>query len=137
MSNTLNLDAKRAARAAARGEPMRMVLAGETFDLVAEMPIEIGDLANDSKLTEAFKMMLAQPDDDWDRLLACRPSFNDILDVVEFFGNQLGESVKSAESSANIGVRSRPTSTGSTAAISPKPSTDVVEPEKPAWVPAS
>jgi hypothetical protein len=131
VSNTLNLDAKRAARAAARGEPMRMVLSGETFDLVPEMPIEIGELANDNRIGEAFKLMLAAPEEDWDRLKTCRPSFNDILDVVEFYGNQLGESVKSAESSANTGARSKPTSHDSTTAISQAVST-----ETPALTPA-
>lgn len=100
-----------------------MVLEGETFDLVAEMPIDIGDLALEGKMSDAFKAMLAKPDEDWDRLKACRPSMYDVLDVVEFFGAQLGESVKLAESSTNTGVRSKPTSHISTAATSPTPAT--------------
>lgn len=114
MSNTLNLDAKRAARAAARGEPMRMVLDGQTFDLVAEMPIEIGELAADNKIPEALRLMLANAEADWSRLLACKPSFNDVLDVVAFFGAALGESVQSAESSTSTGRPSKQTSSTTT-----------------------
>jgi hypothetical protein len=126
VSNTLNLDAKRAARAAKRGEPMRMVLEDETFDLVAEMPIDIGDMFLANKMTEAFKAMLAHPEEDWDRLMGCRPSMYDVLDVLEFFGAQMGESVRLAESSTNTGGPSKPTSPGSITEISPTPSTETV-----------
>jgi hypothetical protein len=110
----LDLNAKRAARAAKRGEAMQMILGTETFDLVEEMPLEIGELANDGRIGDAFKVMLRDPDGDWDRLKKCRPSFNDVLDVVEFFGTALGESVRSIENSGTTGPPSRPTSTATT-----------------------
>jgi len=113
----LDLNAKRAARAAERGEPIQMQLGSETFTLVDELPIEIGDLAANNQIGEALKLMLADISD-WDRLLACRPSFNDVLDVVEFYGTALGESVKSAGSSVSTGPPSKQTSSGSTAVTS-------------------
>lgn len=107
----LDLNAKRAERAKQRGEAMQMLLGDETFDLIDELPLEIGELANDNRIGEAFRVMLRNPDADWDRLKACRPSFNDVLDVVAFFGAQLGESVRSIEPSQTTGQLSTPTST--------------------------
>src|SRR6185312_10894577 len=123
----LDLNAKRAARAKARGDSMQMILGEETFDLVGELPLEIGELAENGKVYEAFSYMLADPDKDWDRLKACRPSFNDVMDVVEFFGAQMGESLKSAGSSTGTGPPSKPTSSASTASTSPSPATDAAE----------
>jgi hypothetical protein len=119
----LDLNAKRAARAAKRGESMQMVLGDETFDLVDELPLEIGELAEGNRIGEAFDLMLRHPDKDTPRLKSCKPSFNDVLDVVEFFGAQLGESLKSAESSITTGQQSSQTSSASTASISPAPAT--------------
>ena len=110
----LDLNAKRAARAAKRGDGMQMVLGEETFDLVDELPIEIGEMANDNRVGDALKLMLRYPDTDWERLKKCRPSFNDVLDVVEYFGTALGESVRSTEPSATTGTPSRPTSSTTT-----------------------
>lgn len=110
----LDLNAKRAARAAKRGDAMQMMLGTETFDLVEEMPLEIGELANEGRISDAFKLMLRDPDGDWDRLKKCRPSFNDVLDVVEFFGTALGESVRSIESSPTTGPQLKSTSTATT-----------------------
>lgn len=121
----LDLNAKRAARAAKRGDGIQMILGDETFDLVDELPIEIGELANENRIGDAFKLMLARPEADWDRLRSCRPSFNDVLDVVEFFGAALGESVRSIESSANTGPPSKPTSTATTDSTSLAPVTEL------------
>ena len=110
----LDLNAKRAARAAKRGDGMQMELGTETFDLVDELPIEIGDLASDNRIPDALKMMLRNPDADWDRLLGQRPSFNDVLDVVEFFGTALGESVRAQTSSTDTGQPSKPISSVTT-----------------------
>jgi len=110
----LDLNAKRAARAQQRGEGMQIMLGDETFDLVDELPIEIGEMANNGEMWSAFRVMLRDPDTDWERLRKCRPSFNDILDVVEYFGTSLGESVRSTETSATTGQPSKPTSTATT-----------------------
>ena len=109
----LDLNAKRAARAAKRGDGMQMMLGDETFDLLDELPIEIGELANENRIGDALKLML-RDQADWPRLKACRPSFNDVLDVIEYFGTALGESVRSIESSATTGLPSKPTSTAIT-----------------------
>src|SRR3982751_468535 len=93
---------------------MQMMLGTETFDLIQEMPLEIGELANEGRIGDAFKLMLRDPDGDWDRLKKCRPSFNDVLDVVEFFGTALGESVRSIESSETTGPRLKSISTATT-----------------------
>lgn len=110
----LDLNAKRAARAAKRGEPMQMIIGDETFDLVDELPLQIGELANDNRIGDAFRIMLRDPDADWERLAKCRPSFNDVLDVVEYYGTALGESVRSIEPSATTGQPLSATSTATT-----------------------
>lgn len=110
----LDLNAKRAARAAKRGEPMRMILGDETFDLVDELPLQIGELANENRIGDAFKIMLREPEADWERLMKCRPSFNDVLDVVEYFGTALGESARSIEPLETTGPPLSATSTAST-----------------------
>lgn len=109
----LDLNAKRAARAAQRGEGMRLILGEEEFDLVDELPIEIGELAADNRLGEAFRMMLRDPAD-WDRLKAQKPSFNDVLDVVAYFGEALGESVRSQSTSTTTTPLSKPTGSATT-----------------------
>jgi hypothetical protein len=123
----LDLNAKRAARAAKRGDAMQMVLGDETFDLVDELPLEIGELAEGNRIGEAFDLMLRHPEKDVTRLKACKPSFNDVLDVVEFYGAQLGESLKSAESSITTGQQSSQTSSASIASISPNAASDADE----------
>jgi hypothetical protein len=110
----LDLNAKRAARAAKRGDGMQMILGEETFDLVDELPLDIGEMATEGQLSDALRAMLRDPDGDWDRLKKCRPSFNDVLDVVEYFGSTLGESVRSIENSQTTGAPSKPISTATT-----------------------
>lgn len=118
----LDLNAKRAARAAQRGEAMTLVLGNEEFELIDELPIEIGELAAENRIPEALRMMLRHPED-WDRLKAQKPSFNDVLDVVSYYGEALGESVRSASSSTTTSPPSKPTGSDSTDATSPPTST--------------
>ena len=119
----LDLNAKRAARAAQRGDGMTMILGPEEFALVDELPIEIGELALNNRIPDALRLMLRNPDADWDRLLAQKPSFNDVLDVVAFFGEALGESVRSHSSSTATTAPSKPTSSVTTDATSVPTST--------------
>lgn len=114
----LDLNAKRAARTQQRGGAMQILIGEETFDLVDELPIEIGEMANNNQIWDAFRIMLRNPDEDWDRLRRCRPSFNDIMDVIEYFGTTLGESVRSTGNLATTGQPSKPTSTATTDATS-------------------
>jgi hypothetical protein len=120
----LDLNAKRAERAAKRGEPMTIEIANETFELVPELPLAAGEFANSSDIAGAMKMLLAHPDTDWPRFMALTPTMNDVLDIVEYFGAQLGESQASTRSSVTTGTPSRPTSPGSTDSTSPTPVTD-------------
>ena len=119
----LDLNAKRAARAAKRGDGLTMILGDQEFGLVDELPIEIGELATDNRIPDALRMMLRDPDGDWDRLMKQRPSFNDVLDVVAFYGEALGESVRSQESSTTTTAPSKPTGSATTDATSQTTST--------------
>jgi hypothetical protein len=121
----LDLNAKRAERAKQRGEPMQMVLGDQTFDLVDEMPIDLTDTGEDDNVDpwRVFRLMLANPDADMDRLKACKPSFNDAMDIIEFYGSTLGESLRSIGSSLSTGEQSRPTGTATTGATSPPTAT--------------
>lgn len=98
-----------------------MLLGDEVFELVDEMPIEIGAMAREGRIDDAFRVMLRDPDGDWDRLRKCRPSYQDITDVIEYYGTALGESVRSIENSTNTGESLNPTSTATTASTLPKP----------------
>jgi len=94
----LDLNAKRAARAAKRGEAMQMVLGDETFDLVDELPLEIGELAEGNRIGEAFDLMLRYPEAD--------------------------VTLKSAASSITTGQQSSQTSSTSTESTSPVSASD-------------
>jgi len=115
---TLNLNAKRAERAAKRGEPMTIQIGDETFELVPELPLAAGEFANSADISGAMKLLLAH-EEDWPRFMALTPTMNDVLDIVEYFGAQLGESQASTRSSVTTGTPSRPTSSGSTDSTSP------------------
>lgn len=114
----LDLNAKRAERAKVRGEGIRMILGDQEFQLVDELPIEIGSLANENRIDEALRLMLADAAADWDRLLSCKPSFNDVLDIVAYYGTALGESLASTGSSTLTTPPSKPTSSATTTSSS-------------------
>jgi hypothetical protein len=133
----LNLNAKRAARANARGEPLQMQLGEELFDLMPEMPIDIIELCTKTKFVEALRQMLARPDEDWDRLIVCRPTFTDVMDIIEFFGAQMGESLRSASSSKRTGTQFPPTGADTTDAASNVTSLADLSSKAPANVPAN
>lgn len=116
----LDLNAKRAARAAARGEGLFIELGEDKFEIVGELPLEMEELRSDNS-RDVLKMLLVNPDD-LDRLLAHKLSFQDVLDIVEFYGVQLGESVSAVESSISTSAQSKRTGRGSTAASSRKTS---------------
>jgi hypothetical protein len=101
---------------------MQLILGTEEFDLVDELPIEIGELAADNKIPEALRMMLRDPAD-WERLKAQKPSFNDVLDVVSYYGEALGESVRSHGSSTTTSPLSKPTGSATTGETSVPTST--------------
>lgn len=122
----IDLDAARAARREAQGEPPTVTFGGETFNLPVELPFDISEMG--TRLNEAqtstevaaamrdtMKMLLA---DDYDRFMALRPSTQDLVVLVEGipkeYGIGPGESRASRRSSRSSTGRSRPTSVPST-----------------------
>lgn len=120
----LDLNARRAARASARSEGKQVVLGDRTYDLVDELPISVMDLISDQNdLTGAVKLILKNPDDDW-QSFAPQCTFEDVLEIVKEYGTSLGELSASTPSSIPTGVSSGPTSNGSISLISDAASTD-------------
>lgn len=99
----LDLNARKAARAAALSEPMAISLDEETFTLVNELPLAAMDKALHNDISGALKLMLAEPSD-WDRLMSVNPTIQDVLAIVEFYGTTLGESSASTGSSTGTGA---------------------------------
>jgi hypothetical protein len=119
----LDLNAKRAARAAQFGEPMSFQVNDNNFVLVPELPLAAIEMATASNIAGAMKVLLADPDD-WERFMQTEPTINDVMDIVEFYGTSVGESSASSGSSKSGGGVSRLTSDGSTALTSVAPVTD-------------
>lgn len=112
MTRTLDLNAKRSERAAARGEPLMVTLNGETFTLVDELPVEVAHLAGTGDFDRVLGILVVP--EDRDRFRAAGPSMNDLLDIIAFYGAELGESSASIVSSVSTGAPSRQTSAAST-----------------------
>lgn len=123
---TLDLNAARAARAAKRGEPMVVELGEppQSFQLVAELPVEVSERAAAGDVTGAMRGILANPDEDWPKLKDLNLTYDDITAIVEFYGTTMGESLASAARSANTSAPSRLTSNASIASISPRSAGD-------------
>ena len=117
----LDLNAARAARAAKRGEPMVVELGDppQSFTLVAELPIAVTEKSAAGDVIGAMRLLLANPDEDWDKLAKLDLTYDDIMSIVEFYGTTVGESLASAQRSMNTTAQSRPISDGSTASTSP------------------
>jgi len=113
----LDLNARRAARAAAKGEPFVVRLGVQEFTLAGEMPFFCLEAVEDNRFIDAVKMLVAP--EDWERFRACAPTFQDVVEIIEAYGVGLGESTNADGSSPNTGAPSRPTSPGSTAKILP------------------
>jgi hypothetical protein len=121
----LDLDAARAARAEARGEPPTVTLGGETFTLPAELPMRYVWTLVEGDDMDALKVLF---DGQLDRFLATEPTREDILALVAgvpaLYGlASPGESPASAGSSNSGSSRSRPTSPAATRSTSAKRST--------------
>lgn len=109
----LDLAARRAARAAALSEPFTLDIGDQTFTVVSELPVAMSDAETMNDMTALVRLLLADPEADYDRFMATKPTMNDLLDIVEWYGVSLGESVRSAVSSRNTGGPSARTSNGS------------------------
>jgi hypothetical protein len=121
----LDLDAARAARAEARGEPPTVTLGGETFTLPVEIPMRYIWALVEGDDMDALKVLF---NGQLDRFLATEPSGQDIVALVagvpKLYGMaSQGESPASAGSSSNGSSRSRPTSPATTKSTSAKRST--------------
>lgn len=119
----LDLNAKRAERAAKRAEPFTVDLNGEGFELVPELPLALGDPEKFADLQAVVRLILANPDTDFDRFLAAGPTVDDVVEIASFYGVTLGESLASMQSSASTGAPSKPTSNASTDLTSPSAAT--------------
>lgn len=116
----IDLDAAKAARMEAAGEPHIFVFGGKEFELPHELPVRFGYLIIDD-VEEAMRCVLdGQADEFW----ALEPSNQDISELLMQFravyGIGPGESSASAGSSTNGGSRSRPTSPAATRSTSAK-----------------
>jgi hypothetical protein len=109
----LDLNARRAARAAARSEGKQVVLGTRAYDLVDELPISVMELIGDNDLTAAVKLILKNPETDW-QSFAPQCTFEDVIDIVQEYGASLGESSASTPSSPPTGASSGPTSAATT-----------------------
>lgn len=117
MTRRIDLDAKRRARH--NREPVTLVLDGKAFALAPELPLEAAEMAERNDLMGIVRMLVAA--EQWEDFLAARPSMNDVVDLLQFYGEELGESVVSIASSPNNGQPSRPTSPATTVLTSPTP----------------
>jgi hypothetical protein len=119
----LDLNARRAARSAARSQPKQVTLGERTYRMVDELPIVVMEHIEENDLPAAIKLILADPDADW-ASFAPQCTFEDVLEIVKEYGASLGESSASVPSSLPIGVSSGPTSVVTTPWISDVASTD-------------
>jgi hypothetical protein len=118
----IDLDAARAARAEAAGEPPTVKLSGRTFTLPHELGVRFATIIADGDVEEAVRYLFnGQADAFWE--LDPHPE-----DIKAFFaglrtvyGIDPGESSASSTSSGNGGGPSRPTSPATTKQTSGKP----------------
>ena len=85
MSRTINLDAARASRAEAAGEPVVVVFGGIEYELPVELPIEAAVAASDPM---AFlRVMFGERHEEF---LAARPSMQDVVTLAEGIAKAYG-----------------------------------------------
>jgi hypothetical protein len=117
MSRHVDLDARRKAVAAeAKGEPVTVVLDGETFTLPSELPLSFAYYITTMDLMKACAVLVGK--DNAERFLDAGPTNEDFEAIVEAYGLDLGEASGSPKSSASTTKRSKRTSTATTASTS-------------------
>lgn len=119
---SLDLDAARAARAEAQGEPPVVTFGGEQFTLPAELPLRYAWALIDNDHEGALKMLF---NGQHERFLAKDPSRDDVLALIKgiplLYGiGDEGESPASGGSSNDGSSPSRPTSRAATRSTSAK-----------------
>jgi len=120
MGEPFDLDAVRAARQEALGEPPMFIFGGQKFVCPVELPAEFVYLVHDGKA--AMRCLLGA---DFDDFWAHQPSKGDLNDLVAWltgrYGLNPGESKASGGSSPTTGGHSRPTSSATTSSTSDTP----------------
>lgn len=119
---SIDLDAARAARAEAQGEPHTVVFGGQEYALPAEIPAEFGFLLVEGNLPEAISSVLGESAGEF---WAQKPSINDLEvfseDMARLYGfEDAGNLSPSVPFSPNGGKPSRATSRASTTSTSGK-----------------
>lgn len=117
MSRVIDLDAARAARAEALGEPLVVRFGGEEFTLPAEVPYDYLALLASGDPRAAINALLGEAEAP--RFWQQRPSVGDMRVLMEGIeeaaGLKEGEAPASGSSSNGTSRRSRPTSPATTA----------------------
>lgn len=114
-----DLDAARAARREASGEPLRFTFGGQRFEVPSsrsDWPFEVSGLLQVNDYSAALEVLLGEQ---WPAFKACRPTFADLVDLLEWLSKEMGfgdlpGSSASGGSSTSGSESSRPTSTAST-----------------------
>jgi hypothetical protein len=121
----IDLNATRAARSEAENQPHEVVLgfdasgAEQVFLLRPRMPLEFPSLLARGLFREAMELILVNPED-WQRMRDAVPEEDELLQMANLYGVDVGEPPASNRSSTNGGRKSRRTSKGSTGSTSPK-----------------
>lgn len=119
MTGIIDLNAKRAARRATTGE-FRILRVGNTdIRMRPEIPLKAMDKLDGDDMT-GFLRDLVHPAD-MAQFENLEMSYEDVLDIVTAYMEQLGESAASMTSSLKTGLSSRLTSNASTDSTSPNP----------------
>lgn len=116
MAEQFDLDAKRAARFAAKGTQRTLVLGGNTFTIPIELPLEVGEAVNEAGTDMGPVLRLLLGEDQWAVASKTEPKLSneDVMELLRMYGDELGEFAASTFSSRGTGEPSRPTSPGST-----------------------
>ena len=121
----LDLNASRAARSEAENEPHEVVLgfdatgAEQVFRLRPRMPLEFPSLLARGLFREAMELILVDPSD-WQRMREAVPEEDELLEMANLYGVNVGEAPASTHSSSNGGRSSRSTSRPPTISTLPK-----------------
>jgi hypothetical protein len=90
MAATLDLDAARQARLEAKGQGPIVTFGERDYQLVVELPLDVGDLLTSGKMRAALELMLEDPDD-IASFMANRPTLQDLDALSALYGMDLGE----------------------------------------------
>jgi hypothetical protein len=124
MGQTLDLNARRAARSEAENAPHKLVLGmdeqgnPQEFLLKPRMPLDYMDLLREERANEAVQSLLVNPAD-YERIRPFELDVDDLEQLTRLYGTTTGESAGSPRSSTNGGPTSNPPSSPTTDLILP------------------